>query len=336
VGADISVDTRPGSVYVRAGDSLSKIAARFPEYGNANDLKNQLIAANPLLSDPNALTEGMELNFPGAGTVVDSAAMARAVGADGRYQTDLRERYAAEVRADLAVQKDYLGRNDGALRAWTNEQFGLGRQTVQGPASNLGDPDVLWGLAAGFYDEGAGSGPAGVEPGSLFHTSLAATAWRADHEIKLGAALYAGLGGNAELTLVVNPSRLDLSATEFEWGLGVGLGAKGKAGWETLKGSEITVNAPRGELLKRGDGQASGTGAVSMKAGLEFSAPAVNLVAAEIRLGVQSPLSGAPAATPTGGFYEIKVGEVKVAPTLQLGATAKIDLFNNSYKRTKP
>lgn len=31
----------------------------------------------------------MELNFPGAGTVVDSAAMARAVGADGRYQTAL-------------------------------------------------------------------------------------------------------------------------------------------------------------------------------------------------------------------------------------------------------
>ena len=89
VGADISVDTRPGSVYVQAGDSLSKIAARFPEYGSVNDLKNQLIAANPQLRDPNALTEGMELNFPGAGTVVDRAAMARAVGADGRYQAAL-------------------------------------------------------------------------------------------------------------------------------------------------------------------------------------------------------------------------------------------------------
>jgi hypothetical protein len=86
VGADISVDTRPGSVYVQAGDSLSKIAARFPEYGNVNDLKNQLIAANAQLRDPNALAEGMELNFPGAGTVVDRAAMARAVEADGRYQ----------------------------------------------------------------------------------------------------------------------------------------------------------------------------------------------------------------------------------------------------------
>ena len=90
VGSDgVNIDTRPGSVYVQAGDSLSRIAARFSEYGNVNDLKNQLIAANPQLRDPNALTEGLELNFPGAGTVVDKAAMARAVGADGRYQAAL-------------------------------------------------------------------------------------------------------------------------------------------------------------------------------------------------------------------------------------------------------
>jgi len=36
VGSDgVSVDTRPGSVYVQPGDSLSEIAARFPEYGDA-------------------------------------------------------------------------------------------------------------------------------------------------------------------------------------------------------------------------------------------------------------------------------------------------------------
>jgi LysM domain len=85
----VSVDTRPGSVYVQPGDTLSRIAARFPEYGSANDLKNQLIAANPQLSDPNLLTEGMELRFPGTGTVVDGAAMARAVGSDERYRAAL-------------------------------------------------------------------------------------------------------------------------------------------------------------------------------------------------------------------------------------------------------
>ncbi|HEY9107438.1 MAG TPA: LysM peptidoglycan-binding domain-containing protein, partial [Roseateles sp.] len=86
------VDARPGSVYVQPGDSLTKIGARFPEYGNANDLKNQLIAVNPQLPDPNKLTVGMRLNFPDAGTVVDSAAMSRAVGADERYQTALASR----------------------------------------------------------------------------------------------------------------------------------------------------------------------------------------------------------------------------------------------------
>lgn len=87
--SEVNIDTRPGSIYVQSSDSLSKIAARFPEYGSTNDLKNQLIAANPWLSDPNMLREGMELKFLGAGTAVNSAAMARAVGADARYQAAL-------------------------------------------------------------------------------------------------------------------------------------------------------------------------------------------------------------------------------------------------------
>lgn len=85
----VTIDSRPGSIYVQRGDDLSKIAARFPEYGSTNDLKNQLIAANPWLTDPNKLREGMELKFPDAGTVVDRAAMARAAGADARYQAAL-------------------------------------------------------------------------------------------------------------------------------------------------------------------------------------------------------------------------------------------------------
>jgi hypothetical protein len=145
VGADISVDTRPGSVYVQAGDSLSKIAARFPEYGNANDLKNQLIAANPQLRDPNALTEGMELNFPGAGTVVDRAAMARAVGADGRYQAALAARAQPSGNG---LSFDGLSFADLAL--------GGGSPSLGGSTS-LSGMQRAQAHALGVYDAGAGA-----------------------------------------------------------------------------------------------------------------------------------------------------------------------------------
>ncbi|MBT9458004.1 MAG: LysM peptidoglycan-binding domain-containing protein [Burkholderiaceae bacterium] len=85
----VSIDSRPGSIYVQSGDNLSRIAARWVGDGasaaQVNDLKNQFIAANSQLSDPNRLSEGQELNYPGASTAVDSAAVARAVGADARY-----------------------------------------------------------------------------------------------------------------------------------------------------------------------------------------------------------------------------------------------------------
>ncbi|MBQ0929753.1 LysM peptidoglycan-binding domain-containing protein [Ideonella alba] len=146
VGADgISVDTRPGSVYVQAGDSLSKIAARFPEYGSTNDLKNQLIAANPQLSDPNALTEGMELNFPGAGTVVDRAAMARAVGADGRYQTALAARAQPSGNG---LSFDGLSFADLAL--------GEGSPSL-GSSTSLSGWQRTQAHALGVYDAGAGA-----------------------------------------------------------------------------------------------------------------------------------------------------------------------------------
>jgi hypothetical protein len=65
--------------------------------------------------------------------------------------------------------------------------------------------------------------------------------------------------------------------------------------------------------------------------------PTANFVVGEFRAGVQSPLNGVPVTDKNfGGFYETKIGEYKVAPTLQLGATVKVDIFNNSYKRVKP
>lgn len=158
-----------------------------------------------------------------------------------------------------------------------------------------------------------------------------------DNELKLGAALYAGVGGNVELTMNVNISKFERSMTEVEWGLGVGFGAKGKAGWSPLSGKETTGNAPLGTFYKVGGGQADGTGAISMKSAVEISFPTANFVVAEGRAGVQSPLNGVPVTDKNfGGFYEGKIGEYKVAPTLQLGATAKVDVFNNSYKKAKP
>lgn len=136
----------------------------------------------------------------------------------------------------------------------------------------------------------------------------------------------------------INLSRpFESSVTEGEWGLGFGFGAKGKAGWGPLVGREGSQSLPVGALYKVGDGQADGTGAIGLKAAFEVSVPTSSFVVGEVRAGVQSPLNGVPAAdTNFGGFYDTKIGEYKVAPTTQIGATFKVDLFNNSYKRAKP
>jgi phage tail protein X len=117
---EVNIDTRPGSIHVQRGDSLSKIAARFPEYGSTNDLKNQLIAANPWLADPNLLQEGMELKFPGAGTTFDSAAMARAAGADARYQAtlDVQTAQSQRERWDALQTGAWSGRTDPSGPVW--------------------------------------------------------------------------------------------------------------------------------------------------------------------------------------------------------------------------
>jgi hypothetical protein len=202
-------------------------------------------------------------------------------------------------------------------------------------ASRLIDPDIQQAQAMGMdvdYDARAEWLP---DPRSLEGTSLAAKAWRSDHELKLGGALYFGVGGNAELTMNENPSKMSFTTTEFEGGLGIGFGYKAKVGWQPLDESNSTLTMPFEPWKKWGDGQAAGTGAVGLKAGIEVSAPASNFVLGEARIGLQSPLNGAPTNTKSGGFYEVKLGEFKLAPTFQWGLTAKIDLFNTSYKRTQ-
>lgn len=145
----VSVDSRPGVIYVQPGDNLTKIGARWSEYGSANDLKNQLIAANPQLSDPNNLPVGMALNFPDAGTVVDRAALARAVGADGRYQAALAARaQPAAVAWGDGLSFDGLSFADLAL--------GGGSPSLGGSTS-LSGMQRAQAHALGVYDAGAGA-----------------------------------------------------------------------------------------------------------------------------------------------------------------------------------
>lgn len=101
--SDATGDTSPSRVYVQDGDSLTELAKRWPVDGvSVNDRKNQWIAANPQLANPNALSIGQELNYPGANTVVGSAALQRAVGADAEYQAQ-RQAMAAQ-QATVANQ----------------------------------------------------------------------------------------------------------------------------------------------------------------------------------------------------------------------------------------
>ena len=240
VGADgISVDTRPGSVYVQAGDSLSKIAARFPEYGNVNDLKNQLIAANPQLRDPNALTEGMELNFPGAGTVVDRAAMARAVGADGRYQ------------AALAAQQP-----DAQEPVWSFREASMAQRKL----------DDARALAE--YQARLANGPSMSAWDGVTRLSPAE-----DYLVKARGGLDAVRGDNWQFR--VAQSLPDAAMNEVG-GLVVGAGLKlANAGWTATRGAiygeEALLRAELNSTL-RGAGQANMPGMAALD-GLSPGAP---------------------------------------------------------------
>lgn len=155
-------------------------------------------------------------------------------------------------------------------------------------------------------------------------------------EFKFGAAAYFIGGGNLEFTADINISRpFQSSFTEFEAGLGLGVGFKAKVGLEGLKGSEPTVAVPVPYFQPLGKGQASGTGAVSTKFSLDAAIPFLTVTLGELRGGTQSPMTGVPVTRENyGGIYEFKYLEPKLSPALNFGLTAKWDIFNTSYKRS--
>jgi len=155
-------------------------------------------------------------------------------------------------------------------------------------------------------------------------------------EFKFGAAAYAIGGGNIEFTADINISRpFQSSFTEFEAGIGLGVGFKAKVGLEGLKGSELTAAIPTPYFNPLGQGQASNTGAVSTKVAFEGAIPFLTVTGLEFRGGLQSPLTGMPVTKENyGGIYEFKYLEPKLSPALNVGLTAKWDIFNTSYKRS--
>lgn len=176
------------------------------------------------------------------------------------------------------------------------------------------DPEVASGYA----------GPAGQvgTPVAKYLTS--------DQEVKVGFALYAGIGGNAEMTLKTNLTKLgDTRITEFEAALGLGVGFKGLVGVKPLddKGATGSLGVYGGKKL---GGQADRTAAISTKAGIEYNLPLVTVVPVEGKVGFQSSLNGA--AKVPARYGELKLGEVKLSPSLQVGGSAKWDIFNTSYK----
>jgi hypothetical protein len=154
-------------------------------------------------------------------------------------------------------------------------------------------------------------------------------------ELELGGALYAVVGGNIELKSEINISRpLASGITEFEAGLGLGVGFKGKAGVDWLRGNEPAAAAPV-KLFEPYGGQANNTGAISTKFEAEAAVPLLTVTGLEMRAGVQSPLNGVPATDKNhGAFGEVKYLEPKASPFLNLGASVRWDLFNTSYKRS--
>ena len=152
-----------------------------------------------------------------------------------------------------------------------------------------------------------------------------------NHEVKGGFAVYAGIGFNAEITIQVNPTNLrSVSVSEFEAGLGLGVGLKGLLSVGSLNEKGFAGNSPVGAYDTFGSGQANRTAAISTKAGVEVALPFVTLVGAEVKAGLQSSLNGEPKVAP--GFVDGKLLEIKLSPALQAGASAKWDVFNTSYK----
>ncbi|PTT86099.1 hypothetical protein DBR42_13930 [Pelomonas sp. HMWF004] len=317
-----------GGAYVaRSGDNISSILGASSPQAVGNFMRANNLTSSQIEAGRNYFVPS-DIDAYG-----DAAALGQSVLSADNRRLDLAAaakiqgltRYSA---ADRLADSNYRLALESQERLARSQSF-----SPTGPAaSRLMDPDVQQAQAMGMDVDFGPEAPMAIEPGRYFNSSNAAKVWNSDHEIKFGGALYVGLGGSAEGTLTLNPAKGSLTFSEFEWGLGLGVGLKAKAGWEWLKEGAPGGNMPLWALWKDG-GQASGTGAVSLKFTAEVAGPGFNIGVAEGRLGVQSPLNGAPAGTPMGAFYEGKLFELKAAPTFQGGATLKLDIFNNSYKR---
>jgi hypothetical protein len=319
------------------------IAGKGANNGDINRIKNQLLTLNPELADGVKL--GQRYYMPDQDTAENKALARSADGAYARQLSDAAARSnnanddARDIRAGYASRANELANSASVLK---NAAEGFASQAMQAYNNgNKAQGDTYLKYASGYYAESnnatasANQFKAAIPAYVLPPAAVGSPGSDLAFELKLGGALYAVVGGNFELTTQVNISKLTWSITEFEWGLGVGFGGKGVGGWKPI--ADTSVTAPMKLLSKVGDGQADGTGAISLKAALEVSVPTANFVVGEFRAGVQSPLNGVPVTDKNfGGFYETKIGEYKVAPTLQLGATVKVDIFNNSYKRVKP
>jgi hypothetical protein len=187
------------------------------------------------------------------------------------------------------------------------------------PLMLIGDPTVPTHVVAGY------SGP------SKMIGDTAARFITQDNEVKFGGALYAGIGGNAEVSLKFNFVKTSLEIKEFEAGMGWGAGWKVLGGWK----QEGTLSDPLKEATssnvlyeKKFFGeQRDGTVAI----GLKFSAegqigPAVAGV--DGRAGLQSTVGGGE----TGGFTSVQVIAKRASPW-GVGAQVKADVFNWSYKK---
>jgi hypothetical protein len=249
------------------------------------------------------------------------------------------QRDARDIRAGFPSQSNSMARNVPILRSSADD---FAAKAVQ--AYNSGDKvqgDKYMGYASQYYKAaGDAQQSANNLGGAAYKSQLPPAAVGGPgrelaFEVELGGAAYLGLGGNFELKANVNLSRpLASGLTEFEAGLGVGVGFKAKSGLNPLQGAEPAVAGPFKPVYSVG-GQANGTGAIATKLEIEGAVPFLTLTGLEMRGGVQSPLNGVPATDKNfGGFYEVKFLEPKVSPFINIGASVKWDWFNTSYKKS--
>ena len=322
--------------------------AALPANAPAAPLKSKPVS--PSLSALPAAQSWRGNNDKGLQAKADLAERARAAAAQKTQEAASQaaeaggisgQQDARDIRAGMAAQAANVASTVPVLKGAADD---FAARAVQ--AYNSGDKvqgDKYLGYASSYYkaageaQEPANNLTAAAPKFQLPPAAVGKPGADLKFELELGAAAYAIVGGNVELKLEISISRpFESRVTEFEAGLGVGLGFKAKTGLNSLQGAEHAVAGPLKPLFSDG-GQANGTGAVSTTLEIEGSIPLLTLTAFEARGGVQSPLNGIPAKHNNfGGFYQYKILEPKVSPFLNIGASAKWDLFNTSYKRSSP